>query len=125
MRVPLAGILLAGILLSQDKAEVPMCGFHATKGMHSCNCAARTAKIRAAAVAGCHDTGDAKAYNTCVRSALAGKDHCSIAERYTPEDGEYVKPEGDHVKTGMGEYCLQACKKHRCNCEEEEACEFH
>lgn len=102
-----------------------MCGFHATAGMHDCHCAARTAKVRAAAVATCHDTGDAKAYNACVRGVLISKNHCAIAERWTPEDGgEYIAPEGDHVKTPMGEYCMRACKKHRCNCAEEQSCEF-
>jgi hypothetical protein len=112
----------------QDKStqEIPMCGFHATKGMHDCKCAARTAKIRAAAVATCKDAGDAVAYNKCVRVALAGKGHCDIAESWVPEEGGgYVYPHGDHVKTGMGEYCLKACLRHKCNCAEEQTCDFN
>lgn len=109
------------------KEDVPTCGLHSTKGMHDCHCAARVAKIRQSAVQGCKDTGDATAYNTCVRHALAGKDHCSIAERFVEgEDGDdYVYPHGDHIKTAMGEYCLQACSRHKCQCAEEQSCDFH
>lgn len=122
-------ILFVSLALAQNtpKEEIPSCGFHATKGMHDCHCAARVAKIRQAAVSTCKDDGNAEAYNACVRKALAGKDHCAVAERYVPEaDGpEYVYPHGDHVKTTMGEYCLRACAKHRCQCAEEQICDFN
>jgi hypothetical protein len=110
-------------------AEIPTCGLHATKGMHDCKCAARVAKIRHQAVSKCIDNGDATAYNKCVRGQLSGLNHCAIAERWQPEydgdtDSGYVRPEGDHVKTPMGEYCMKACAKHVCQCAEEESCSF-
>jgi hypothetical protein len=110
---------------AQNKAtdKVDQCG--GMGNIHDCHCAARVARVRRKAIEKCVDDGDAKKYNLCVRGALVGKSHCEIAERWTPEDGEdYISPEGDHVKTPLGEYCARACKRHRCSCAEEMTCDF-
>jgi hypothetical protein len=117
--------VFVGLVLAQQSTKIDTCGgIHGN--IHNCHCAERVEKIRRAAVQTCVDTGDPKAYNACVRQVLAGKDHCSIAERFVPEyDGsDYISPEGDHIKTPMGEFCMRACKPHRCECTEL-SCDLH
>lgn len=121
----LLAIVAAAVAQPGKKPEPDRCGFGGN--IHDCHCADRVAKIRAADIATCDGKKGTKAYDDCVRAALAGHDHCSIAERSTHWDadanGEQPYPEGDHVASPMGEYCKRACKPHHCQCSEQ-SCDF-
>jgi hypothetical protein len=106
--------------------KVESCGFGGS--IHDCHCSERVEKIRAADIGTCGDVKDSKQRDACVRKALAGHNHCDIAERSTiwdrDSDGLYPPDgHGDHVSSGMGEYCKRACAKHRCQCSEQ-TCNF-
>jgi hypothetical protein len=106
------------------RASIPTCGFGATsQAMRECRCADRTSRIRAAIIASCNDVREGKERDACVKSRLAGRDHCSIAERWTEYDrdssGQYpTGPHGDDEHSNMGPACKMSCARHHCACTE-------
>lgn len=122
-RAYLAALFVA-VALAEQNAKVDTCGFNGN--VHDCHCSERTDKIRSADIATCSSL-QGKKHDECVKAALNGHDHCSIAERGTDwdrdGDGVYPRAEGDSVSSPMGEYCKRACKPHRCQCTEQ-SCDF-
>ena len=112
--------------LAQQGGKIDSCGYRGN--IHDCHCSTRVEKIRELDVTTCITKVGTKEYDACVKNALAGHDHCAIAERQTPwdiEGGEYgPAPHGDNAKSKMGEYCKHSCAPHHCACTEQ-ACDFH
>jgi hypothetical protein len=106
--------------------SIPTCGFGATsQSMRECKCSDRTSRIRTAIITSCNTVREGKERDTCIKSRLAGRDHCSIAERWTEYDvgaepyRQYpAGPHGDDEHSNMGPACKMSCTRHHCACTE-------